>query len=262
MTAPRILIIDDEPNIRLILERALRHEGYDLDIAANGAEALQKLAGANCPYDLLLLDLQMEPVDGLQVLQAAREQDPDLAVIILTAHSTVDSAIEALRRNAFDYLLKPALPETIRRRVHAGLQQRRRALQQRQLMGQVETFRRILVELDDDDSLPASRLAHTRFIRSGNLVIDSHHRTATLKGRLLELTTAEFETLLCLVKAAPNPLSPRQLVNCALGYNANESEARKVIKWHIHRLRRKIEPDRKPHYIKTVRHKGYLWSNE
>ena len=262
MTAPRILIVDDEPNIRFVLERALQYEGYDLDSAATGAEALQKLAGANPPYDLLLLDLQMEPVDGLQVLQVAKEQDPDLAVIILTAHGSLDSAIEALRLAAFDYLLKPAAPETVRRQVRQGLQQRLQALRRHQLMGQVETFRQVLAEMDDDDSVPPSQSAHARFIRSGSMVIDKHQRQAILDDEPLDLTTAEFDLLLCLIGVAPTPLSPRDLVNCALGYDCEDQEARNTIRWHIHRLRHKLEPDpAHPTYIKTVRHKGYLWSS-
>ncbi|MFQ5611067.1 MAG: response regulator transcription factor [Anaerolineae bacterium] len=261
MSPPQILIIDDEPNIRFTLERALQHEGYHLDSAANGAEALQKLAEAAPSYDLLLLDLNMEPVDGMQVLQVARAHDPDIIVIILTAYASIESAISALRLGAFDYLLKPTSPAAIRQCVSNGLQQRRKAIQRRQLLAQIETLRQTLDALDADPDLPASASVEARFIRSGNLIIDRHRRQAALDDRPLDLTTAEFDLLLCLVGAAPSPLSPRDLVNRALGYDCDEREARDAIKWHIHRLRRKIEPNpTRPRYIKTVRHKGYLWS--
>lgn len=257
MSTPRILIADDEASIRLVLEHALKHEGYIVNTAVHGADALKKLAETR--YDLLLLDLHMEPIDGMEVLNAARERDPDLAVIILTAYSSVDSAVTSLRLGVFDYLFKPSTPDTIRQRVQAGLHHRRQALHQRRLLSQVETLRRTLDDLSADEEFSPPPEPDRRFIRSAKLVIDNHHRQAILDGELLDLTTTEFDLLVCLVQAAPKPLSPRQLVNCAMGYDVEEVEARDIMKWHIHRLRRKIEPD-PPRYIKTVRHKGYLWS--
>lgn len=260
MNRPHILIIDDEASIRFVLENALKHEEYVVHTAADGAEALQKLA--QTAYDLLLLDLQMEPVDGLVVLGAARKQDEEMVVIILTGYSSVESAVEALRLGAFDYLFKPATPETIRQRVQAGLQKRQQALQQRQLIQQIDMLHQTLNQLRTNIEVVSPPAPTRRFIRSGELVIDNHHRLATFHDTLLELTTTEFELLLCLVKAAPKPLTARELVNCAMGYDPNEVEARDMIKYHIHQLRHKIEPGSKPHYIKTVRHKGYMWSDE
>jgi DNA-binding NtrC family response regulator len=146
MTAPRILIVDDEPHIRFIWERSLSREGYLLDEAADGAEALQKLGQHN--FDVILLELQMEHVNGMEVLKHVLELDADMVVIILTAHSSVESAVEALRLGAFDYLFKPATPESVRERVRQGLQQRRHALRRRQLLAQIEGLRLALDNLD------------------------------------------------------------------------------------------------------------------
>ncbi len=262
MDVPKILIVDDEVNIRFVLKHALKHEGYILDCAADGAEAIQKLTNTPSAYDVLLLDLRMEPVDGLQVLQVARQYDSELVVIILTAHGTLESAVEALRLGAFDYLFKPATPETIRQRVYEAVQQRRQAIQRRQLLCQISTLRQTLNALDEDDDLLASPTLNSRFVRSSNLVIDRNHRQAVLAGTPLALTTAEFDILLCLVSASPTPLPPRTLVNRALGYDCEDTEAREIIKWHIHHLRRKIEPDpTHPRRIKTIRSQGYLWSS-
>ena len=262
---PNILIVDDEESVRFILAQTLRNEGCLISTAANGAEALNKLAETN--YDLLLLDLHMEPVDGLEVLNFVRQQDPNVVVIILTAYSSVESAVEALRLGAFDYLFKPSTPDAIRQRVQAGLKERRRALRQHQMLHHIKTLQDALSTLDDEPSFTVDSSdeefpltgSDDRFLRSGRLVIDIHHRTSTFDDRLLDLTTTEFDLLACLVKAAPNPLSALELVKCALGYESEEIEARDIIKWHIHHLRRKIDPDRKSQYIKTVRHKGYMW---
>ncbi len=258
---PKILIVDDEPNIRFVLERALRYEGYQLETAANGEEAIARLSTAAPPYDLLLLDLKMEPVDGREVLRFARAQDPEVVVIILTAHASLESAVEALRLGAFDYLFKPVTPEKVRQRVREGIERRQQSLRRQQILSQMENLRQTLNALTNAASSLAPPPVQARFVRSGPLVIDRHHRQATLGDRLLELTTAEFDILLALVTAAPQPLSPLELVHRALGYECGEQEARDLMKWHIHHLRRKVEPQpSRPRYIKTVRHRGYLWA--
>lgn len=257
MEQPRILIVDDEQSVRFVLERTLRNQGYLLDAAANGSEAIEKIRRQR--YDLLLLDLQMSPVNGIQVLDFLRKENADAVVIILTAHGTMESAVDALRLGAFDYLFKPATPEDIRQRVQDGLAQRQKNLRRQQLLGQIESLRQALVEMDEELAAPPDE--GKRFVRSGKLVIDQYHRAATLDGRALDLTTTELNLLARLVEAAPRPVAPRQLVNLALGYDAEEAEAGELIKWHIHHLRQKIEPDPShPRYIKTVRYAGYLWS--
>lgn len=261
MSVTTILIVDDEANIRFILERALQHEGYHLETAEHGAAALAKLR--QTAYDLVLLDLQMEPIDGLAVLDFIHQQDPTIVVIILTAHSSVESAVEALRMGAFDYLIKPTTPHTIRQRVQAGLEHRQQVVRERALLSQIDTLREMLNTMSSAAAVPVlsptdvpAAAPTERFVQSGSLLIDKHHRTATLNEQVLDLTTTEFDLLLCLVRAAPKPMSPRQLVNCALGYDSEDSEAKDIIKWHIHHLRRKLTD---PDAIKTVRHKGYLW---
>lgn len=262
MNPPHILIVDDEPNVRVVLEDSLSHEGYIIHTAANGNEALKKLD--QFPYDLLLLDLNMEPVGGLEVLNFVREEDTELVVIILTAYSSVESAAEAVRLGAFDYLIKPTKPETIRQRVQEGLQYRQQTLQYQHLLSQIDSLHQTLKDLViKNQPMLSTTTNKQRFVRSGKLVIDRHRHLATLDGSLLDLTTTEFDLLLCLVKATPELLSPRQLVNQALGYDTDDIEARDIIKWHVHHLRRKIEPDPShPRYIKTVRHKGYMWRGE
>jgi DNA-binding response OmpR family regulator len=261
MSRPQILIVDDESSVRFVLEQTLKNQDYVLDSVGSGDEALNKLA--ETMYDVILLDLHMEPIDGMAVFQAARSRDAEVVVIILTAYSSVESAVEALRLGAFDYLFKPVTPDTIRQRVREGLAHRRRVQWRQQTLLQIDNLRHALNEFDAESELVDPPTTEQRFVRSGAIVIDSHHRLATMNDDLLDLTTAEFDILVCLVKAAPEPLLPRELVKCALGYETEEIEARDIAKWHIHHLRRKIEVNlAKPRCIKTVRHKGYLWSGE
>ncbi|HTX78986.1 MAG TPA: response regulator transcription factor [Longilinea sp.] len=259
MAAPHILIVDDEPNVQLVLENALKRDGYSIDRANDGLEAIRKLGQTS--YDLVLLDLNMKPVDGIQVLNNIHERGCDTVVIILTGHSSIDSAVGALRLGAFDYLYKPASPELIRQRVHEGIQHHRQALHRSRLLSQIESLRQNLMGLEDEDNVAKQVSSPTRFLQSGSLVVDKYHRTATLGGKLLELTTTEFDLLTCLAEAAPAVVSSRQLVLDALNYAMGESEAREIIKYHIYQLRKKIEENpSKPKYIKTIRYKGYLWS--
>ncbi|MCB0208121.1 MAG: response regulator transcription factor [Anaerolineae bacterium] len=260
MSQPHILIVDDNDTVRYILTNTLKHQGYVIDSASDGSEALQKLVQTS--YDLMLLDLHMSPVDGLEVLHQIREKDPLLSVIILTAYSSVESAVDALRLGAFDYLFKPAAPDAIRQRVYEGIQHRQQLLHQQNVLNQIDTLRQTLNALEPAHKAPPPLEPATTFIQSGRLIIDPHHRQATLDDTSLDLTTAEFDVLVCLVKAAPNPVSPQELVKCALGYEVEMMEARDITKWHIHHLRRKIETDKTPRYIKTIRHKGYLWSGQ
>jgi DNA-binding response OmpR family regulator len=261
MNQPRVLIVDDEENIRFILERTLKREGYVIETAEEGAQAIEKLKEGN--FDLVLLDLYMEPVGGLQVLEAVRELGSNIVVIILTAHSSVESAVEALRLGAFDYLFKPSTPDVIRHRVRDGLLHRQKELQRQRLLSQIGSLHQMLDDLDVDPELPASPEVEERFTYSGKLMIDRHHRIATWEDELLDLTTAEFDILLCLVEASPEPLSSRELVNQAMGYDTEDFEASNIVKWHIHQLRSKIEPDKKnPQFIITVRYKGYMWRGD
>lgn len=253
-----ILIADDEENIRFVLQRVLQREGYMVDTAVNGRDALNKLQQRS--YDLLLLDLQMEPVSGMELFQTIRELDKNIVVVILTAHGSMDSAIEALRLGAFDYLLKPASPDLIRSRVREGLTEQRKRQRRRRLQQQIEMLQQTLSELEAEE-LSTAPPVDGRFLQSGGLLIDQRRQTAALHGRILNLTTTEFNLLNCLVRRAPEPVSAQELVQCAAGYKAPLPEARELVKWHIHQLRRKIEENpSRPQYIKTIRHKGYLWS--
>jgi DNA-binding NtrC family response regulator len=119
MTKRRILAVDDEKNIRLMLAQALAFEGTKIDTAVNGEEALEKFGQAN--YDLVLLDLRLPGMDGLEVLRELRKRDAKLPIILLTAHGTVESAVAAMRAGAVNFLQKPFSPRELREAVENAL---------------------------------------------------------------------------------------------------------------------------------------------
>ncbi|MBN1471763.1 MAG: response regulator, partial [Syntrophaceae bacterium] len=107
-----VLIVDDEKNIRLTLSQALSAIDLDPDSAINGEEAIDKLNKKE--YHLILLDLKMPGMDGMEVLRRVRTQRPDIKIIIITAHGTIDSAVEATKLGAVDFIQKPFTPKEIR----------------------------------------------------------------------------------------------------------------------------------------------------
>ena len=110
-----ILIVDDEKNIRLTLSQSLEVLGVETDSAEDGKEALAKLSEKE--FGLILLDIRMPGVDGIEVLRQVRESRPDIRIIILTAYGTIDLAVEAMKLGAVDFIQKPFVPEQIRERV-------------------------------------------------------------------------------------------------------------------------------------------------
>ena len=255
----RILIVDDEASIRLTLGAMLQRAGYDVTSAENGAEAVEWVERQT--FDLLLVDLKMPGMDGMQVVTAARQRQPDLAIIVLTGHGSLDTAVEGLHQGIFDYLLKTTEPAQVIERVKAGLAAREQALRQRTLLDVVGTA---VQELRGGQTPGAAGQGATpaeRLLTAGALQLDTWRQVATLAGRTLALTPTEFRVLLCLAEHAGTMLSYAQLVRCTQGYDAGELEASELIKPHIHHLRQKLEPDpAAPRYILNVRGKGYLLS--
>jgi DNA-binding response OmpR family regulator len=227
------LVVDDEAGIRFFLEEVLRQTGYTVLTAASGEEALERLRVA--AFDLVMLDLRLGGrVDGLRVMEAVRWRWPDTAVVILTAHATLESALAAIREGVDGYLVKPAEAAQVRQAVQEALARRNRCL-------------------------PSERPAAARILVRGDLTIDLERYQATLAGRVLDLTAREFGLLAHLVQKGHRVVSPKELVRVVQGYEAeSEWEAREIIKWYIHRLRWKLGDDAAhPQYIVNVRGVGY-----
>jgi signal transduction histidine kinase len=121
--AARALIVDDDPDILEVLEMRLQAMGLDVALARNYREAVTLLDDRG--FDVALFDLRMEPVNGLKLMEAAHERQPRLPVLIMTAHGTIDNAVEAVRQGAFDYLTKPFVPEELCGKVGRALSVRR-----------------------------------------------------------------------------------------------------------------------------------------
>ena len=253
----RILVVDDEAVMRATLEEILGGAGFAVATAASGQAALGELEHKS--VDLMLLDLRMDGLDGLQVIEAARQIAPDTVIVMLTAHGTMESAITAMRRGAFDYLLKPCQVPEILDAVQRGLAHRAQTMRQRDL---VNLMQRAINELQVPGAAPTESASPTRFIQSRGISLDLQRHVATARSQLLDLTLTEFKLLAHLMQRPDQVVSPRELVSAVQGYEADEYEARAIIRVHIRRLRQKLEPDPdNPEYVLNVRGVGYLFAS-
>jgi DNA-binding response OmpR family regulator len=234
----RTLVVDDELGIRFYLREALEQVGHTVVEAASGEEALDRLR--ETPFDLVMLDLMLGGrVDGMRVLESVKWCWPETVVVILTAHGSLDSAITAIREGVDGYLLKPTEPEELWQVVSTALERRKRQPSAE--------------EEEEGEGV----------LRRGPFVIDSERQLVTKDGELLELTPSEFSLLAYLVENAYRAIPPQELVRVVRQYECEDLyEARQIIKWYIHRLRQKVEPDPStPTYILTARGVGYRFVN-
>lgn len=143
----RILIVDDEPPIRAACAKILAERGALTETAADGLQGLEKAKAA--PFDLVLIDLKMPQMDGMELLDHLAKLDPDLVKIVITGYATLDTAIEAVQKGAYDYLPKPFTPEELRTRIQRGLERRSLLLEAKRLRAERE---RNLLELATEKS--------------------------------------------------------------------------------------------------------------
>lgn len=143
--AASILIIDDEPALRDLLGQALREHGYTISAAEDGPSAIEQVRNAR--FDVALCDLKMPGIDGLETLRQIKTINPDIEIIIITAHGTMESAIESLRQGAFDFLVKPVVLQDLFFSINKALE--RRDLRER--LGLFELSRTIFSTLDPDE---------------------------------------------------------------------------------------------------------------
>lgn len=220
-----VLVVDDEPTIAEVVSRYLERAGYRTRIAADGAQALE--AAAQQRPDLVVLDLMLPRIDGLEVMRRLREQDRDrIAVILLTAKGEESDRVIGLRLGADDYVVKPFSPAELVARVDAVL-------------------RRV-------DTAPSTEPA----LEFDDLTIDPAARRVFARGEEAQLTQREFDVLLFLARHPGQVFSRNQLMDAVWQYSFYSDTSTVTV--HIRRLRSKIEPDpARPRYIQTVWGVGY-----
>jgi len=258
----KILIIDDEPALRQTLGAILKRSGYNPVLAGTGQEGLKKLEGDS--FSLIFLDIKLPDVMGVDLLPKISQIDPDLPVIILTAHATLDAAIQAVRGGARDFLLKPIDPKTIIERVGQILEENKEPQRQREIISQVQN---LLAELHSPDvtnhqtnvSQPQAADPDTaRFLSCGVIKADLHTQHIEIEGEVVPIPPSSFGYLVTLMRHSPEAVSFEALVKESQGFDCSRKEASDITRWHIHKIRKALEQDSSdPQHLITVRDFGY-----
>ncbi len=253
----RLLIVDDEPIILASLKRAFTIMNYDVTDAMDGQQALEYLEDQR--FDLMILDLQMPGIHGTEVMHLARQRDRSILIIVLTGTATLESAIEAIRANAANFLLKPVGVNEVVEAVeeafnsHSEEQQRQRVMDM--LVSMTEPFR----QSSTTEGGPSLENGYV------TVELDMEQRMAHLPDRneIIALTEGEATVLQVFLSTPRQVLACRDLARLAFEYDMEEIEAQTLVRPYIFRLRQKLETDpTQPRLIRTIRGRGYLWNQE
>ncbi len=217
-----ILVIEDERRLASLVRRALQEEGHLVEVSNDGAEGLEMAEATG--YDLLVLDLMLPHLDGVEICRRLRSAGNDVRILMLTARDSVEDRVAGLEAGADDYLVKPFSFTELIARV--------KALARRQIQPQVE------IELT-----------------SGDLVLDLQRHEARRDGRTIELTAKEFQLLEYLMRNAGHVMTRTQILDQVWGYNLDSFS--NVVDIYVHYLRNKIDRDFPEPLIRTVRGVGY-----
>lgn len=260
-----ILIIDDEASLRKTLARILQQAGFEVTTAESAEQGLDYLKTTS--FDMVLTDLRMPGIHGMDALKIIHVNYPSLPVVLFTAQPDVNSAVDALRHGATDYLLKPIKPEAIIERTRAILLNQQREKRKREIQMQIEALQNELKNLENGEAVsaqtPPTPLEKERFLKRGPFVFDLQARRVLLNEEPLNTPPTSFDYLLVLARHAPNVVDYQTLVTEAQGYQTDMREAQELTKWHIHQLRQLLEKDaRAPQYLLNVRGTGYRFVSD
>ncbi len=258
--APHLLVVDDDDNVRQPIAKFLQLKGCVVDQARNGEDALKILAQSN--PDLMIVDLALPGMPGVEIMRRARDLRRDLLIIVLTAHASAESAIAAIKANALDYLLKPIKSEDLYLVIAKAMEERAQQLRRQQLLAMIGNVMDAL--RDPNEPAPIPGAATMPIIPDGLLELDREKRVAVIRTnppRSVELTESEVSILVALMEQPNQVLSCNQLAK-SVGYEGMDKwTVESVIRSVVFRLRQKLEagPDA-PQLIRTVRGRGYFFS--
>lgn len=248
-----ILVVDDEGANRYSVSKTLQKVGYVVSEAASGEEALEMMSRQ--AFDVVLTDIRMPGIDGIELLRRIREKAPDVIVILMTAYATLGNAVEALRLGAHDYLIKPSSSADIRQSVARGVERARHLKRRRNLLDAIKSD---LYELSITETM--SPLATTEKEKPEKITLDTLDEAdmnasmqlgpmllypkryqVVFQDHQIELTPTEFDLLLYLAANRGRVVTCSELVREVRGYVVEEAEAREVVRPHVSNLRRKLK---------------------
>ena len=240
-----ILVVDDENVARQSLADILKLEGYNVASAPNGQAAVEYVR--THPVDLMVVDLRMPGMDGLEVIQVVNQIAPDTEIVLLTAFASTDSAVQALRLRIHDYLTKPTAPAQVIASVKKGLARRAAKLEAKSGSGESN-------EIDE---------AAVEYKLKDGTVVDLSRRQIRTGKKVEHLTPAEGRLLHILMENPGKVFSHRELVLLVQGYDTSQREAPEILRPLVSRLRHKLEKfPILSERVASVRGTGYLYESE
>ncbi len=257
-TPTAVLVVDDERTTRLAITEALCQIGFLAEAARSGEEAVQRFQEKIWP--VVILDLEMPGIKGVDILNMAESIAPQTAFIILTAHASTDTAITALRNGAVDYLRKPSSLHTIIAAVSKAAKKKEEQLRHDQAMALLQQAMQTLNSSTTKTLAPSPPSRHSvasSLIQVGQLHIDPDKQHAQYKNKSLELTPIEFSLLHHLALHPDTVQSFTQLGIASHQVEMDELEARALLRTHMYRLARKLDKKEKTP-IQSVWGRGFV----
>lgn len=283
MTAS-ILLVEDDTTARELLRNVLQRAGYLVTTAASGEQAIALLHQAanrvergeetsdgpgNSSYDVVLTDIRMEGKDGVAVMHEAAKLEFPPMVILMTGYGSIETALAALRANAYDYLLKPCDTGELLQRVASAIERRNAELQRADAVRMLTYYVEQLQATHPGGSrfpprptTPAESAAggsgrgsgSAHLIRVGSLCLDEFRHAVLFHDCPLPITPIEYKLLQCLARNPGRVLRYQEIVEYTHEYRVSNSEAQVLLRAHVHNLRQKIDPA----YLVNVRGVGYM----
>jgi len=254
MTA-KILIVDDDPGVRESLEELLRLEDYQADSTGSGEDALKVLSEG---FDLVLLDIKMPGIDGVEVMHEIRKYHPDTRIIIITGYGSLESAIDAIRSGAQDYMLKPYTADDILVSIGKALSEKESRTRKEILIEQLESS---LDQLKDVEGIRTEELPARRVVNlPRGITVDLERREMWRGADRVRLTPTESKLLSIFLENRGRVMDHQEIVFLVQGFEISEWEAPEVLRPMISRLRKKLAlfPGVEE-WVSNVRGTGYLF---
>lgn len=223
MNMPSILIVEDEQKLSRVLQLELEYENYRTEVADNGKDALRLIEDKE--WDLVLLDIMLPELSGVEVLRRVRRSDDVTPIILLTARDEVHDKVSGLDHGANDYVTKPFQIEELLARIRVHLRQ------------------------------TSKKRVKSNLLDIGDLTVNLDSREVNRAGKQIELTPREYDLLVCLLKNKNIVLTREQLIKQVWGFDYFGDT--NVVDVYIRYLRQKVDHDFKHKYVQTVRGVGY-----
>ncbi|MEE8357034.1 MAG: response regulator transcription factor [Anaerolineales bacterium] len=253
--AAKILIVDDDAGVRESLEELLRLEDYQADSTGSGEDALEALSQG---FDLVLLDIKMPGIGGVEVMHEIRKYHPNTRIIIITGYGSLESAIDAIRSGAQDYMLKPYTADDILLSISKALSEKESRARKEILIEQLESS---LDQLKDVEGIRTEELPARRVVNlPRGITVDLERREMWRGADRVRLTPTESKLLSIFLENRGRVMNHQEIVFLVQGFEISEWEAPEVLRPMISRLRKKLAlfPGVEE-WVSNVRGTGYLF---